>query len=96
MSWLDDLIDLLDIYTERPLRAWYEKGLVTDDLKLFLHLGIAPERLQALAEPINELIDKHRPRGKKKEYVTVKDLAKCATWGALRNLIQSLLGPPKE
>lgn len=94
MTWKIDLVDLLDDYTTRPLRQWYDAGKAGDDSRLFIDLGVAPERLQSLATPINDIIDRYNQHGK--DYLNVKDLSRCHKLGELMKLVGKLIGESAE
>jgi hypothetical protein len=88
-QWKEELLELLDKHTDVPLVEQLKSKVITEDVLLFLNLGISPERVQALTKRFNLLIKKLSTQTPGPTFVTVDDLAECETLADLTKLIGS-------
>ena len=87
-TWKDDLLELLDKQTVVPLVEQLESGVITEDVLLFLNLGIPTERVQALALRFNQIIKKFSTKSKPK-FLSNNELAECEKLSDLVKLVGS-------
>ncbi|MBL8303057.1 MAG: hypothetical protein JNM26_09825 [Ideonella sp.] len=86
--WKDALIQLVDKQTSVPLVEQLASGVITEDVLLFLNLGISSERLGAAGVRINLIIKEHSTKAKKR-FLSLDDLATCETLADLIKLVGS-------
>ena len=87
-QWKDDLLQLLDKQTGVPLVQQLASGVITEDVLLFLNLGISSGRLGAAGVRINLIIKTHSTKSKKR-YLTLDDLGQCETLADVIKLVGS-------
>lgn len=86
--WKDELLQLLDKQTSVPLVVQLASGVITEDVLLFLNLGISDGRLGAAGVRINQIIKAHSTQSKKR-YLSLNDLGQCETLGDVIKLVGS-------
>jgi hypothetical protein len=87
-QWKTELLELMDKQTVVPLVDQLKEGVITEDVLLFLNLGIPTERVQALALRFNKIIKKHSSKTKPK-FVSTNELTECEKLSDLIKLVGS-------
>lgn len=86
--WKHALLALLDKQTSVPLVDQLASGVITEDVLLFLNLGISDGRLGAAGVRINQIIQVHSTQSKKR-YLSLNDLGQCETLADVIKLVGS-------